>query len=79
MKKILILCFLLTLLVSLFSCRKDFKYKIHNPNIHKPNGAIFYTDTIEFDGDSIGYHNSDGSYVLISNTFGLDCFIDTLK
>ncbi len=30
-------------------------------------------------GDSVGYHNLDGSYVLISDTSCLDCKIDTLK
>ena len=74
MKKIIIFVFVLTII----SCHKQFKYKVSNPNINPPRGSIFYTDTIEFDGDSIGYHNTDGSYILMSDTFGLDCKIDTL-
>ena len=63
------------LTLSLFACNSNFKYKVTNPD--RP--AIFYTDTLEFVGDSMGYHNTDGSYVLISDTCGYDCKIDTLK
>lgn len=70
--------FLIFLLIGFVSCQKDYKYRVYNPNIHKPKGAIFYTDTLEILGDSLGYHNSDSSYVLISDSLCLDCKIDTL-
>jgi hypothetical protein len=67
---------LLTLL--LFSCtEKKYKYKIKGTVMTKkgPHPAIWYTDTISFDGDTAYYFNSDGSevriyppYILIDNT-----------
>jgi hypothetical protein len=67
--------------LALFACNSNpnFKYKVTNPNYTKDRPAVFYTDTLEFCGDSMGYHNTDGSYVLISDTCGYDCKIDTLK
>lgn len=56
-----------------------FSYKITNPNYSKNRPAIFYTDTLEFNGDSVGYHNSDGSYVLISDSCMYGCKIEKLK
>lgn len=57
----------------LFSCeRKNYKYEIHgNIYIKTDEGqyvkhpAIWITDTISFDGDTIYYENSDGSIVRI--------------
>jgi len=68
-------CFLQKLSIS----TPKFKYKVVNSTYTKDRPAIFYTDTLEFTGDSIGYHNTDGSYVLISDTFGYDCKINILK
>jgi hypothetical protein len=67
--------------LALFACNSNsnFKYKVTNPNYTKDRPAVFYTDTLEFSGDSMGYHNTNGSYVLISDTCGYDCKIDTLK
>jgi hypothetical protein len=56
----------------LFSCdRKDYKYEIHGKvyvptsGVNPMHEAIWYTDTINFDGDTIFYFNSDGSEVRI--------------
>ena len=71
---------LLTLL--LFSCtEKKYKYeikgKVYVPTsgLNPMHDAIWYTNTISFDGDTIYYFNSDGSevriyppYILIDNT-----------
>lgn len=79
MKKIISI-FVLSIL--LIGCNKEYKYEIRGkvyvptsgPNpIHE---AIWYTDTISFDGDTIYYFNSDGSevrikppYILKDNTY----------
>lgn len=77
MKKLFIIVFLF-----LFSCTtKKWKYEIHGKVYLPTNGisglhdAIWYTDTISFDGDTIYYFNSDGSevrihppYILIDKT-----------
>ena len=74
--KILLLTFLL------FSCTgKKYKYeikgKVYVPTsgLNPMHDAIWYTDTINFDGDTIYYFNSDGSevriyppYILIDHT-----------
>ena len=71
---------LITLL--LFSCtEKKYKYeikgKVYVPTsgLNPMHDAIWYTDTINFDGDTIYHFNSDGSevriyppYILIDNT-----------
>jgi len=76
MKQILTLLFC----ISLFSCEsKKFKYKIIHKNHHKNRDAHFYTDTLEVNGDSVGYHNSNGSYVLISTNFKSDCIVYNLN
>lgn len=56
----------------LFSCnRKEYKYEIHGKvyvptsGMNPMHDAIWYTDTINFDGDTIFYFNSDGSEVRI--------------
>jgi YHS domain-containing protein len=56
----------------LFSCkRKEYKYEIHGKvyvptsGINPLHNAVWYTDTISFDGDTIYYFNSDGSKVRI--------------
>ena len=57
----------------LFSCnRKEYKYEIHGKvyvptsGLNPMHDAIWYTDTISFDGDTIYYFNSDGSEVRIN-------------
>ena len=56
----------------LFSCnRKEYKYEIHGKvyvptsGVNPMHDAIWYTDTITFDGDTIYYFNSTGSEVRI--------------
>ncbi len=68
--KILLLTFLL------FSCAgKKYKYeikgKVYVPTsgLNPMHDAIWYTDTINFDGDTIYYFNSDGSEVRIHPPF----------
>ena len=69
------------LTLTLFACNSTTKpkYRVTNPTYTKDRPAIFYTDTLEFTGDSMGYHNTNGSYVLISDSCGYDCKIDILK
>jgi len=69
MKKLLFIT--ITSLV-MFSCgEKNYKYEIHGKvyvptsGINPLHNAIWYTDTISFDGDTIYYFNSDGSEVRI--------------
>ena len=62
MKKLLVLLLILT------SCNQiEYKYKIEGTVETKdgPHSAIWYTDTISFDGDTAYYFNSDGSEVRI--------------
>lgn len=66
---------ILLLLIS-FSCsKKEYRYeirgKIYIPTsgINPMHDAIWYTDTISFDGDTIYYFNSDGSEVRIIPPF----------
>jgi len=66
-------------LLFLVSCgRNDYRYKINGTVMTDkgPHPAIWYTDTISFDGDTAYYFNSDGSevriyppYVLKDNRF----------
>ena len=60
------------MLLGLTSCNvKEFKYEIHGKVYVPTSGpnpmhdAIWYTDTISFDGDTAYYFNSDGSEVRI--------------
>ena len=76
MKKILLISLLL------FSCnKKEYRYEIKGKVYVPTSGtnpmhdAIWYTDTIGFDGDTLYYFNSDGSevrinppYILIDHT-----------
>jgi hypothetical protein len=75
---------ILTTIISLilFSCdKKEYRYEIHGKvyiptsGVNPMHDAIWYTDTIGFDGDTIYYFNSDGSevrikppYILIDNS-----------
>ena len=70
--------FLIALL--LVSCNKVTEmYKYRVVNLSKTNSGIYYTDTIEQNGDSIGYHNSNGRYVLVSDSSKEYCHIYKLK
>jgi hypothetical protein len=64
---------LLLLTLTLVSCiKKDYKYEIRGKvyvptaGLNPMHDAIWYTDTISFDGDTIYYFNSDGSEVRIN-------------
>jgi hypothetical protein len=66
------LIFYAVLVTMLISCRnKDYRYEIRGKVYVPTSGtnpmhdAIWYTDTIDFDGDIIYYFNSDGSEVRI--------------
>jgi hypothetical protein len=73
---------ILIMTLLLFSCEeKKYKYEIKGKVYIPTSGtnpmhdAIWYTDTISFDGDTIYYFNSDGSevrinppYILIDHT-----------
>jgi len=81
MKKLILSLVFLIILVT-FSCnRNKYRYKIYGKiyvptaGLHPIHDAIWYTDTIGFDGDTLYYFNSDGSkvtirppYTLIDNT-----------
>ena len=63
---------ILIILLGLTACTyKDYKYEIHGKVYVPTSGpnpmhdAIWFTDTISFDGDTIYYFNSDGSEVRI--------------
>ena len=56
----------------MFSCgKKEYRYEIHGKvyvptsGVNHMHDAIWYTDTINFDGDTIYYFNSNGSEVRI--------------
>ena len=71
MKKLL----LISVLSILFSCKREYKYKIIGKVYIPSNGttsmhdAVWYTDTIGIDGDTLYYFNSDGSEVRIYPPF----------
>ena len=60
------------MLLGITSCTmKEYRYEIHG-KVYTPtygsnpmHDAIWYTDTISFDGDTAYYFNSDGSEVRI--------------
>jgi len=71
MKKLISI--LIVLLV--FSCgRNDYRYKIKGTVMTDkgPHPAIWYTDTLGFDGDTAYYFNSDGSEVRIYPPYTID-------
>ena len=75
MKKLLLI-FLTTFIM--FSCnRKEYKYEIRGKvyiptsGLHPIHDAVWYTDTISFDGDTVYYFNSDGSKVTIRPPYTL--------
>jgi hypothetical protein len=74
---------LILLLLILSSCiKKEYRYEIHGKvyiptsGVNPLHDAIWFTDTISFDGDTIYYINSDGSEVRIKPPYKL---IDNLK
>ena len=53
----------------LFSCQsKNYTYEIHKTLYYndKPYEGVWYTDSIDFLGDTVFYKNSDGSRIKIS-------------
>lgn len=61
-------------LLFLVSCGKNgYRYEIKGTVITNkgPHPAIWYTDTISFDGDTAYYFNSDGSEVRITPPYVL--------
>jgi len=76
MKKLVSILVILTLV--LLTCGdKKYRYEIHGKVYVPTNGisglhdAIWLTDTISFDGDTIYYFNSDGSEVRINPPYTL--------
>ena len=66
------------ILLGLTSCTmKDYKYEIHGKVYVPTSGpnpmhdAIWYTDTISFDADTLYYFNSDGTEVRINPPYVL--------
>jgi len=64
--------FSLLIVLMFLSCEhKKYKYEIRGEVIDK-NGqhpAVIYTDTVSFDGDTLFYHNTDGTEVRIYPPF----------
>lgn len=59
-------------IVMISSCiTKEYKYEIHGKvyiptkGLNPMHDAIWYTDTISFNGDTIYYFNTDGTKVII--------------
>lgn len=76
MKKLISILFIIGII--LFSCEnKKYRYEIHGKVYVPTNGisglhdAIWLTDTISFDGDTLYYFNSDGSEVRITPPYTL--------
>ena len=72
-KIIKIFCFLsLTLIVSCIS--DDFKYRVIGKVKTKEGlkDAVWYTDTLGFDYDTVYYKNSDGGVVRISPPYEIE-------
>lgn len=74
---------IILLLLILTSCiKKEYRYEIHGKiyiptsGVNPLHDAIWFTDSISFDGDTIYYNNSDGSEVRIKPPYKL---IDNLK
>jgi hypothetical protein len=70
------------LFVSLiYSCQsKEFKYQIYNPNyLDSGTPAYFFTDTIQYQSDTMFWINSNGTKTIISIKNGNDCQIKKLK
>ena len=61
--------------ITLFSCVNDnFKYRVVG-KVKTTDGlkdAVWYTDTLGFDYDTIYYENSDGSVVRISPPYEIE-------
>ena len=66
--------FLIALLF--ISCSKD---KYHYRVVNLDRNCVYYTDTIEQKGDSLGYHNSDGSYVFMGDSYDENLHIYKIK
>ena len=82
MKKLILSLVFLTILI-IFACnRNKYRYKIYGKiyipaaGLHPIHDAIWYTDTLGFDGDTLSYFNSDGSKVTIRPPYTL---IDNAK
>jgi hypothetical protein len=71
MKTLLTILTSILLLTSCNNKEKVWKYEIHGfvQTDKGPHEAIWLTDTIDFDGESLFYHNSDGSKVTINPPF----------
>ena len=71
MKTILTILTTALLLTSCNNKEQKWRYEIHGfvQTDKGPHEAIWLTDTIDFDGESLFYHNSDGSKVTINPPF----------
>ena len=82
MKKLIVSLVFLTILIIVSCTRKEYRYKvlglvyIPTSGLHPMHDAIWYTDTLGFDGDTLYYFNSDGSKVTIRPPYTL---IDNIK
>jgi hypothetical protein len=82
MKKLILSLVFLTILITVSCNRNKYRYKVLG-RVYVPTSgpnpmhdAIWYTDTISFDGDTLYYFNSDGSKVTIRPPYTL---IDNIK
>lgn len=67
MKKLMFIMLLGITSCSMKECRYEIRGKVYVPTsgLNPMHDAIWYTDTISFDGDTAYYFNSDGSEVRI--------------
>ena len=82
MKKLILSLVFLTILITVSCTRNKYRYEVRG-RVYVPTSgpnpmhdAIWYTDTLEFDGDTLYYFNSDGSKVTIRPPYTL---IDNIK
>ena len=82
MKKLILSLVFLTILITVSCTRKEYRYEVRGQVYVPTSGpnpmhdATWYTDTLEFDGDTLYYFNSDGSKVTIRPPYTL---IDNAK
>ena len=71
--------FSLLILILITSCSgHDYKYRVSgkvilpDSPVIKSHNAVWYTDTLSFDGDTAYYYNSNGNRVNIYPPFDID-------
>ena len=73
MKKLLLIALLLTSCIDK-QCKYKITGKVYVPTsgVNPTHDAVWYTDSLNFDGDTLYYFNSDSSEVRIIPPFKID-------